>query len=112
MPRRRGDPTLDPRLQALVQRVGKDKLSPDISAQEKYHSRSIKIRRLILEFMILNDGTTWSNILELHARAANYADCSSVTAARWVHQFTRVGSDMELIEAVDHWLLMRRGSKP
>ena len=109
MPRRRGEPDIAPDLKALVQMVGKDKLSPDISAQEKYHSRSLRIRRLVLEFLLMNDGSTWSNVLELHARAANYADCSSVTAARWVHQFTRVGAPMELIEAVDHWLLMRRG---
>jgi hypothetical protein len=110
MGRKRGDPSLDPSLRALVQQVGKDKLSPDISAQEKYHSRSLTIRRKVLEFLVTHDGTTWANVLELHARAANYADCSSVTAARWVHQFTRVGAPCELIEAVDHWMLARRGN--
>ena len=110
MSRRRGDPEMDANLRELVKTVGKDKLSPDISAQEKYHSRSIRIRRLVLEFLVTNDGTTWANVLELHARAGNYADCSSVTAARWVHQFTRVGAPMELIEGVDHWVLSRRGN--
>ena len=109
MGRRRGDPDLDPDLKALVQKVGKDKLSPDISAQEKYHSRSIKIRRLVLEFLVMHEGTTWANVLELHARAANYADCSSVTSARWIHQFTRVGAPCELLEATDHWVLIKRG---
>ncbi len=92
----------------LVRDIGRNKLAPDRSSEERYYSRSLEIRRLIAEFLIENEGTTWANLPELHARAGNYAGCSSVTAARWVHQFTRVGARHRLVEAVDHWVLERR----
>lgn len=106
--RPRGGNQLDANMRNLVRQIGKDKLAPDITAQEVYYSRSIRIRRLILEFLIMSEGTSWANLPELHARAANYAGCSSVTAARWIHQFTRVGAKHRLIEAIDHWLVERR----
>jgi len=95
-------------MQRLVREVGRSKLAPDVTAEERHYSRSLRIRRLIAEFLVENEDSTWDNLLELHARAANYASCSSVTAARWVHQFTRVGARHKLVEAVDHWLLVRR----
>jgi hypothetical protein len=106
--RKRGEEPVDSGLQKLIQDVGRNKLGPDVSALEVYYSRSIRIRRLIAEFLTENEGTLWSNLPELHARAANYAGCSSPTSARWIHQFTRVGAPWRLVESVDHWLLDRR----
>jgi hypothetical protein len=107
--RKRGDTIVDAALDKLLRGAGTDKPAPDVSAEERHYSRSLRIRRLVEEFLQLNEGTSWANLLELHARAANYAGCASTTASRWVYQFTRAGMRHKLIEAVDHWMLERRG---
>jgi len=101
----RGETDADPSMRALIRAVGKNKLVPDRTAQEIYYSRSLVIRRLIAEFLEANVGSVWTDLTELHARAANYASCSSVTAARWIRQFTSVGTRHRLLDAVDHWIL-------
>jgi len=106
--RRRGDALLDPDVERLIRGLGADKPASDVTAEERHYSRSLRIRRLIEEFLVENEGTTWANLPELHARAANYAGCSSVTGARWVYQMTRAGMPHKLVEAVDHWILERR----
>ncbi len=107
--RKRGDPFEDASLRRLVASTGANKLAPDVSSEEVYYNRSMRIRRLILEFLIENEnGTIWRNLAELEARAGNYAGCSVVTAHRWIYQFTRVGARHRLIEAVDHWILEAR----
>ncbi len=110
--RRRGDDELDRRLEpdlaVLVRQVGRNKLAPDTSAVERHYSRSLRFRTLIVEFLRENNGTTWADVGELDARAANYAGCASQTAARWVYQLTRVGAPFRLVDALDHWILERR----
>lgn len=104
----RGESNPDPSMRALIRAVGKDKLVPDRTAQEIYYSRSVTIRRLIAEFLEQNVGSVWTDLTELHARAGNYAGCSSVTASRWIRQFTSVGARHRLLDGVDHWILERR----
>src|SRR3989337_822597 len=106
--RRRGCPVPDPALRRLAESVGANKLGPDVSAQEVYYSRSLKIRRLILEFLKENEETTWTNLAEIHARAALHAGCSPVTSARWIFTYTRVGGPCRIVEAVDHMIIQRR----
>jgi len=107
-PSRRGNVEPDPSLQKLVKAVGRNKLVPDRSAQEIYYSRSIAIRRLVAEYLDANVGSVWTDYAELAARAANYAGCSSVTAARWIRQFTSVEAPFRLLDGVDHFVLERR----
>lgn len=111
MVRRRGDVELDPRLRAIVETSGKNKPTPDTSAEERYHARSLRIRNRIAEWLTLNEGTTWATMTEINNRAANYAGCSSVTAARWVSQFTVVGTAHKIILATDYFLIERRGEE-
>src|SRR5713101_5513890 len=100
----RGETTPNDSMRALIRAVGKNKLVPDRTAQEIYYSRSLVIRRLIAEFLEANVGSTWTDLTELHARAGNYANCSSVTAGRWIRQFTSVGTKHRLLDAIDHWV--------
>lgn len=97
-----------PDLERIVKSVGRNKIAPDMSAEERFYSRSLSIRKLVMEFLVMNEGTAWSSLMELYARAANYAGCSSTTAARWVFQFTRAEAGFQLTEAVDHFILERR----
>jgi hypothetical protein len=108
--RKRGDavPVPDPDTERLIRVIGGDKPAPDVSAEERHYSRSLRIRRLVMEYLATNVGSTWRHPTELHARAANYAGCSSVTAARWVYQFTRVGMPYQLVDAVEYWVLEKR----
>lgn len=106
--RKRGETELDPEMKRLVRAVGRDKLVPDTTAIERHYARSLRFRHLIIEYLLENDGSSWSDLAELHARAANYAGCASQTAARWVYQLTRVEGPFRLLEAVDHWVLVRR----
>lgn len=104
----RDETELNPEMQRLVRIIGRDKVVPDTTALERHYSRSLRFRHLIVEFLLENSDTTWTDISDLHARAANYAGCSSQTAARWVFQLTRVDAPFRLLEAVDHWVLERR----
>ena len=106
--RKRGDSELDPEMERLVREVGRSKVVPDSTAIERHYTRSLRFRHLVMEFLLEAEGTTWADLGELHARAANYAGCASQTAARWVYQLTRVGGPFRLVEAVDHWILERR----
>lgn len=111
--RARGLVPLSDSMRVLVDAVGESKVAADMSAEERYYSRSLDIRQLIAEFLGLpeNEGSVWSSQTELHARAANYAGCSLVTAERWIFQFTRVGTDFRLSKVdVGKWMLERRGT--
>jgi hypothetical protein len=110
--RKRGDAVPDPDTERLIRVIGGDKPAPDVSAEERHYSRSLRIRRLVGEYLKTNVGSTWANLPELHARAANYAGCSSNTAARWVYQFTRVGMPYKLVDAVEYWVLEKREAAP
>lgn len=107
--RRRGDSDLAPELRAIIESVGKDKLTPDITADERYYSRSLAYRRKIAEFLMQNEGTTWTTLEELCNRAGNYAGCSVVTARRWVKQFTVAGTAHKIVQSIDYIILERRG---
>lgn len=104
----RGKPSLDPSLKRLVQLVGKNLVAPDTTSVERHIRRSERIQRKIAEYLTDNVGSAWTDLVELHARAANYAGCASPTAARWIFQLTRAGQAFRLLDAVDHWVLERR----
>lgn len=105
---RRGQAAFDPDMKRLVMDIGKGKIGPDVTAIERHYSRSLAIRSRVLEFLLENEGSTWADLSELYARAANHAGCASETAHRWVHQFTRVGAGFRLLQAIDYWVLERR----
>ncbi len=75
--------------------------------KEKYLSRSLKIRLLILKYLRENEGRTWTSEMDLYACAGLYASCSSVMAARWVLHWTRVDGPMEIVPMVGHGVRMR-----
>jgi len=95
-------------MQQIVQDVGRNKLVPDISSEERFYTLSLDIRALIAEFLQDNVGSQWPNLSVLHAQAANYARCAMTTASRWVLQLTQVGTDFRLVRSVDRWILERR----
>jgi len=86
---------------AFLQRKSKSPL-PDMSAEERYYSRSLKIRLGVLECLIklalqqkLRPQPPWQSFEDLGSYCANYVfssgwdgkPASSVTAARWCKQF-------------------------
>ena len=106
MPRPRGIPDRDPTLQGLLDKAGR--LASDPSSEERHYARSRRIRKQIQEYLTENEGSFWVDVTELEDRAANYASCSTVTARRWVRQFTRAGQRWKLTEGVEGWTLDRR----
>jgi hypothetical protein len=106
----RGKTSLTPELRELAHLSGEVKLAPDTTAVERHYARSLRIREYILEFLKENAGSTWSDPRELYARAANFCNpiCSTTTAERWIHQFTRVGAPFKIVEGLGYVILERR----
>jgi len=71
---------------------------PDMTATERHISRSLRIRRQIMKFMVQNVGQAYEEPSDLANQAANAAGCASETAARWIKQFTAPGALFSLIE--------------
>jgi len=106
----RGRTALTAELQALARLSGEVKIAPDTTAVERHYARSLRIREFILEFLKENAGSTWADVRELYARAANFCDpiCAESTAERWIHQYTRVGAPFKLVEGLGYVILERR----
>lgn len=65
-----------------------DKLVKDWSAEERFYNRSRLIRRRIDSWMLENLGTVFETVSAICDECGNYSRCSSITAYRWVHQFS------------------------
>ena len=81
----------------------------DISAEERFYNRSVRIRRKILKWMVEHVGEAWQTYAEMDAEAANAAGCHMTTAHRWIFQFSRRGKPFEIEEKVDTVVLRERG---
>jgi hypothetical protein len=84
------------------------KASADWSTEERYYNRSRKIRRKIRRWLEEHVGYSWSTEESMAAQAANYADCSSVTARRWIHQLTQPGTLFQVNESTELYTLAWR----
>jgi hypothetical protein len=71
-----------------------DTTTPDTSAEERYYSRSLRIRRAVLEFLDDNVGRGWADLMTMAGECGNTGKpmpFSSITAYRWIAQFTAPG---------------------
>jgi hypothetical protein len=106
------DPSSDgrPRVRARGRAIKKTEyVAPDRTAVETHISRSLKYRRLIMEFLLENEDTTWESRRELDGRAANFAGSSLQCAEKWVFQWTLVGAPWRLdTEAIGGPFVLRR----
>lgn len=118
MPHPRKEPNLK---DLLVQVTGRGRLAGagDVTSVEKHMDYSHRVQRAILRWMYVQskDGATWERLGDMAAEAANHAlPCSSVTAARWMHQLVQRGGPWRLDEvtvtvdgeAEDRFRLVRR----
>jgi len=105
MGRRRGDPELSPELREML-RTGK--VAPDMSSEERNYLRSLRFRERIQVWLEKNEGSFWVDIEALEIQAANYANCSMVTAHRWIKQKTAPGQKWIILRDVEGWTLMSR----
>ena len=87
---------------------GTVKVVADMSAEERSMARSFRFRKKLRSWMDQNVGEAWSTMGELHRDAANYAGCASMTASRWIYQFTGPGQRWQVIETEDTYLLAKR----
>ena len=87
---------------------GTVKVVADMSAEERSMARSFRFRKKLRSWMDQNVGEAWSTMGELHRDAANYAGCASMTASRWIYQFTGPGQRWQVIETEDTYMLAKR----
>jgi hypothetical protein len=91
---------------------------PDTTGPEFTIRRSFRIQDGIERFLEENVDTSWENLQELYVRAANSIwhtgllkrRPSSVTAQRWIQQYTAVGERYRIREVPreGYWMLERR----
>ena len=92
-----------------VQRaIDSGKAVEDISAEERFYNRSIKIRRGIMAWLVENEDKSFESLGDLEAQAANMANCSMVTARRWLYQFTRENKPFEIVDKGDFYIIRGR----
>src|SRR3972149_959448 len=87
---------------------GPGKVVADMGAEERSMARSFRFRKKLRSWMDQNVGEAWSTMGELHRDAANYAGRASMTASRWIYQFTGPGQRWQVIETEDVFLLAKR----
>ena len=71
-----------------------DTTQPDRSAEEVFYARSLKIRRSVLLWMDSNVGRGWADLMNMAGECGNSGKpipFSSITAYRWIAQFTAPG---------------------
>jgi hypothetical protein len=88
--------------------IDKGKVIGDISADERFYNRSVKIRRKVMEWMIENVNGRWESLGEMEARAANFAGCSMPCSRRWLFQFSQPGKPFRIVETTDWYILRER----
>lgn len=92
-----------------------DNSKPDISAEERYYSRSLKIRRSVILWLDENVGRGWYKLQTMANECANSGKpipFSSTTADRWIGQFTApnfaFGIDSKKLDQEGLYRLKRR----
>lgn len=80
----------------------------DISAEERFYNRSVRIRRGVMAWLVDNEDRTFESLGDMEAQAANKANCSMVTARRWIYQFTRENKPFEIVDKGDFYIIRGR----
>ncbi len=80
----------------------------DISSEERFYNRSVKIRKGIMGFLVDNEDKSYESLGDLEAQAANAAKCSMVTARRWLYQFTREGKPFQIVDKGNFYIIRGR----
>lgn len=75
-----------------------EKLMKDWSAEERFVNRSKKIRKKIQEWMFVHTEEKFETSGVLCDECANFAKCSSITAYRWIHQFSAPSAKFRIVE--------------
>lgn len=80
----------------------------DISAEERFYNRSVRIRRGIMAWLVENEDKSFDSLGDMEAQAANYANCSMVTARRWLYQFSRENKPFEIVDKGAFYIIRGR----
>ena len=80
----------------------------DLSAEERFYNRSVRIRRGIMAWLVDNEDKTFESLGDMEAQAANKANCSMVTARRWIYQYTRENKPFEVVDKGDYYIIRGR----
>lgn len=88
--------------------VDTGKAVADISADERFYNRSVRIRRLVMKFLAEHVNERYDSLGELEADAANFAKCSMPCSRRWIFQFTRPDKPFWLEERPEMYIIRER----
>ena len=88
--------------------LDKGKVIADITADERFYNRSVKIRRKIMTWMAENVNGRWESLGEMEAQAANYAGCSMPCSRRWMFQFSQPGKPFQIVDTTNWYILRER----
>lgn len=80
----------------------------DISAEERFYNRSVRIRRKVMQWLMENLDESFDSYGDMEARCANFAGCSMPTARRWIYQWTRPGKPFQIQEGTDFYIVRAR----
>lgn len=91
------------------------KLGNDMSSEERFLNRSFKIKRGTREFLERNLGVLFEGTEDAASQAANYCQkflrgtpCSSITARRWIVQYTAKNAEFMVTSQPAGIIFMRR----
>ena len=101
----------DMREAAMQTAIDSGKVVADISADERFYNRSVRIRRKVMEFLIEHVNERFDSMGEMEAQAANHAKASMPTARRWIFQFVQPGKPFWIEEQADFYIIRERAVK-
>jgi hypothetical protein len=84
------------------------KAMADISADERFYNRSVRIRRKVMKWLLENVNESFDTLGDMEAMCGNYAGCSMPTARRWIFQWTRPGKPFMVEERTDLYIIRER----
>ena len=93
---------------AMQTAVDTGKAVADVSADERFYNRSVRIRRKIMLWMADHVGERFDSLGEMEAQAGNYAKCSMPCARRWIFQFAQPGMPFRIEELADFYVVRER----
>ena len=80
----------------------------DISADERFYNRSVRIRRKVMEWMAEKVGERFDTLGEMEAQAANFAKCSMPCSRRWIFQFSQPKMPFHIQELSSFYVIRER----
>lgn len=93
---------------ALQTSIDTGKAVADISADERFYNRSVRIRKRVMMWMVEHIDEKFDSMGEMEAQAANYARCSMPCSRRWIFQFTQPDKPFWIEEETDFYILRQR----